>query len=263
MLWVVYDCIILTINNPPTMASSTNSPTTTKSSTTLSPSLEKKKNMDTTSLRCELKIMRAKNIEFSKLSDQRHMFVRCYLPTGNHNRNVQVNSKEIISTNNSDLFWDDSFSLECSGAQEAMESLKKGNVVFELRCRKKSVLGNSSSKLLGRAEIPWKTVFESPNMENETWVPMISTEKKKKNCLRRRRSVIIDDGDLIYKPPSIQVSMKIIRVLDDEEEKRSINKRAKNIVKEECCCKDCNNIHGCHSFADFDVFAIGFALDAF
>lgn len=219
--------------------------------------------MATTSLRCELKVIRAKNIEFNKLSEQSHLFVRCHLPTGNHSKNVQVNSKEIMSTNNSELFWDDSFSLECSGSEEAMDSLKKGNVVFELRCRKKSVLGSSSSKLLGKAEIPWKTVFESPNMENETWVPLISSEKKI-NSSRRRKSAIVDSGDLInYKPLAIQVSMKIIRVLDDhEEEKRNVHKRKKNVTKEECGCKDCNSIHACQSFADFDVFAIGFALEA-
>ncbi|KAM7513633.1 hypothetical protein LguiA_003216 [Lonicera macranthoides] len=53
-----------------------------------------------------------------------------------------------------------------------MDKLIQGNAVFELRWRNNtSILGRiRGSRLLGRAEIPWKSVFESPDMKLEKWI---------------------------------------------------------------------------------------------
>ncbi|KAL3527745.1 hypothetical protein ACH5RR_012401 [Cinchona calisaya] len=194
-------------------------------------------------LNCEVSIIRAKNITSRSSGD---LFVRCYLSAGNNTR-VQLNSKEISSK--SDLFWNEFFSLECLGTEDAINSLKQENVVFELRWRstKSSVLGCriGGSKPLGRAEIPWKNVFESPNMEIETCVRMISSS----SCV-----------NLDVKPPLVQVRMKV--GAPEITKKRTQNNmlRRKGRWDESCGCKD----GGCQSvdYVDYDIFALGFALEA-
>nr|XP_027075710.1 uncharacterized protein LOC113699541 [Coffea arabica] len=170
------------------------------------------------SLVCEVSIIRAKNFEFKSSGD---WFVRCCLPTGNNTRRVQLNSKKISSE--SDLFWDEFFSLECLGTEDAINSLRQGSIVFELRSIK-SVLERltGGSKIMGRAEIPLENVFESPNIEVETWArmnsknPRLHQDVKPPQCrLRRRR------------------------------------------WDYSCGCKE----GGCQSL-DYDLFALGFALEA-
>lgn len=193
------------------------------------------------SLNCEVSILRAKNIELKSSGD---LFVRCYLSAGNNTR-VQLNSKEISSK--SDLFWDEFFSLECLGTEEAINSLKQGTVVFELRWRSaKSVLGRiGGSKLLGTAEIPWKNVFESPYMEIETWVWMTS-----------KNSHVNPD----VKPPSVQVQMKVGVPPSEITNERTQNEKLRRRLDESCGCKD----GGCQSvdYVDYEFFALGFALEA-
>ncbi|KAI5669889.1 hypothetical protein M9H77_19742 [Catharanthus roseus] len=195
---------------------------------------------------CELKIISAKDVDQLKSSGD-HLFIRCYLSAGN-DRRVQLNSREIPT--NSNPIWDDSFSLECLGTEESINSVRQGNVIFELRSRNKlssvPIFGKfGGSKLLGRAEFPWKTVFESQNMEIETWVRMIL-----KNGRVTNEHV---------KPPAVKISMKI-RVLEEERSKNPKNDRLRGWDNNnECCCLACN---GCHSCADFDIFALGFALEA-
>lgn len=97
------------------------------------------------------------------------------------------------------------------------------------------------SQLLGRAEIPWKTVLESPDMEMEKWVMMASI----KRC--------VVDG---VKPPSVQIAMRVRvpSIMDMEKKKR--NDRLKKW--DECgCCKD----GGCKC-EDYDIFALVAALEA-
>ena len=144
------------------------------------------------SLSCEIKIIRAKNVE---LRTEGKLFVRCYLSAGNNQR-VGLNSREISS--NSDLFFDDSFSLECSGSEELIQRLMQERVVFELRWRSKiPVLGRvCKSRVLGRVEIPWESVFGSKEMEMEKWVSMVSTGGSR----------IVDED---CKPPAVQVAMKV------------------------------------------------------
>ncbi|GAA0165381.1 hypothetical protein LIER_20799 [Lithospermum erythrorhizon] len=190
---------------------------------------------NTPSITCNLRIIRAKNIE---LKQTKNLHIRCYLSAGK-NKNVQINTQEISST--SDFYFNNSFSLDCLGSQESINSLKQGNIVLELRSRNKSsVLGiiKSSSQLIGRAEIPWSKAFDSPNLEIETWVSMISKTKS-----------VNEDS----KPPAVQVAIEVKTIEQ--------TKRGKNINGlrnwDECCCKN----GGCNSCLDYDMFALGLASD--
>ena len=191
------------------------------------------------SLSCELRIIQAKNVEFKSKGS---FFVRYYLSAGN-NKGIRLNTREISSK--SDLSWNESFSLDCFGNQDSMDNLKQESVVFELRWRNKvPVLGKiGGSQLLGRAEIPWKQVFESPNMEIENWVTMAST----------RRHVL--EG---AKPPKLQVGMRIqvsAMVEMEGRTQRKVNKR-----EYEC---GCINGHDYSTCGDYEIFALTAALEAF
>ncbi|XP_042495081.1 uncharacterized protein LOC122074320 [Macadamia integrifolia] len=145
------------------------------------------------SLRIRLRIIEAKSLEFITSGK---LFVTCYLCTGNKER-IRLNGREIPST--SRPYWNESVSLECSAANkdQCLDQLKQQSVVFELRWRNNSpILGRIvGSKLLGRAEIPWKDVLESSNMAIQKWVTTISASS--------------DVLDLGLKPPALHVEMKV------------------------------------------------------
>lgn len=186
------------------------------------------------SLSCEIRIMRAKNIE---LKTEGKLFVRYYLSAGNNQR-VGLNSREISSK--SDLFWDESFSLECLGSEESIQSLMQERVVFELRWRSKvPVLGRvRKSHVLGRVEIPWTSVFASKEMEIEKWVSMVSTGSR----------VVGQDGQ----PPALQVAMKV-RI-------PKVAERSRRVMKwDECGCTD----GGCTCVDADHIFALAAGLEAF
>ncbi|KAK4356649.1 hypothetical protein RND71_025620 [Anisodus tanguticus] len=194
------------------------------------------------SISCEIQIIRARNIEQSSLG-KINLFVRCYLPVGNNQR-VKLNSQEISSKSN--LFWDESFSLDCLGTQDSINMLKQDVVVFELRSRKYlPFLGKNigSSQLLGKAEIPWKRVFESTEMEIEEWAIFMGATSK-------------NNEDV--KPPAVKIAMKVkveaIKVKKNDKLRRSWD--------ESCSCK---GYCGCNSSSifsadDYEIFALGAAL---
>ncbi|XP_052190774.1 uncharacterized protein LOC127800287 [Diospyros lotus] len=193
-------------------------------------------------LGCELRIRRAKNIE---LKPNTQLFVRCYLSAGNDKR-IRLDSK-VISSKSDLLFFNHSFSLECLASQEATQALiRHGTVVFELRRRSATpFLGNiCGSHLLGRAEVPWKTVSEASEMEIEEWVSLVSD----------RRRVHHQD----VKPPALQVSIKVkLPVVSPGSRGRRRLAKWDN-DHDECGCKDV----GCNC-ADYDVFALAAAMEAF
>ncbi|KAL6993142.1 hypothetical protein U1Q18_011260 [Sarracenia purpurea var. burkii] len=181
----------------------------------------------------ELKIIRARNIDFKNSNG--HLFVRCFLSTGNNNNRIRLESRDISSK--SDLFWNQNFSLECQGTQESLNKLMEGSVVLELRWRTSvPVLGKiGGSRLLGRAEIPWKTVSESPDMEIEKWVV---------DMVAKSRGV---DEDA--KLPALQVAMKV-RVPAVAETGAGRRRRRGGLTKWEervctdggCTCKNCDHV---------------------
>ncbi|KAK3020977.1 hypothetical protein RJ639_046964 [Escallonia herrerae] len=192
------------------------------------------------SLSCELKIIRAKNTYFKSNG---HLFVRCYLPCAGNKARVCLNTGEISSESN--LCWNESFSLDCFGeTNDSIDRLLKGNVVLELRFRRNKIplFGRiGGSQLLGRAEIPWKSVLESPEIEFERWVVMVPT--KRPQCL---------DGHL--KPPAVQIVMNV-QIPATTAVRRGRRRNGRSVKREECGCKSCE---GCN-----DIFAIGAALEAF
>ncbi|XP_055818507.1 uncharacterized protein LOC129887436 [Solanum dulcamara] len=205
--------------------------------------MEKYNTQDFSSITCEIQIIKGRNIDQSSLGKS-NLFVRCYLPAGN-NQKVKLNSQEISSK--SDLFWDESFSLNCMGNQDSINMMKQGTVVFELRSRKYlPLLGKniSGSQLLGRVEIPWKRVFESTEMEIEEWAIFMATSKN-----------INKD----VKPPAVKIAMKV-----KVNETTKINK-LRRPWDESCACKGycgCNS-NSIFSADAYEIFALGASLDAF
>ncbi|PSS36698.1 Rabphilin-1 like [Actinidia chinensis var. chinensis] len=187
------------------------------------------------SLSCELTIIRAKNIE---TKSNKHLFVRCYLHAGNNTR-VRLNTQEISSKSN--LFWNQSFSLDCFGTQASMHKLLQGTVVFELRQRTTGqILGKfRGSCLLGRAEIPWKSVFEETGIEK--WVVMGGKSGR-----------VHGDG----KPPAVQVAVKVeVPAVEVAVPRRRLRGEKK---WEECGCGE----RGC-CWGDCEFFALAAALEGF
>ncbi|XP_044469125.1 uncharacterized protein LOC123198506 [Mangifera indica] len=199
------------------------------------------------SLSCELRIIRAKNIELNKSISNGGLFVRYYLYVGN-NKRIQLNTQE-ISPSSGHLIWNESFSLECLGSEESISNLKQQTVVFELRWRRTtpSFLGKKcKSQLMGRGEIPWEKVLESPKMEVENWVVMAS--KQSDNNTR----VCNED----VKPPSLQVAMKV-EVPKLVEMKRNEKLKKRDDHREECGCGDAGAFH----CVDYELYALMGALE--
>ncbi|KAL1568042.1 hypothetical protein AAHA92_03450 [Salvia divinorum] len=176
----------------------------------------------------ELRLIKARNVIVQKC---RQVFVRCYISTAS-NKRVRLDSQHISSHSN--LTWNQTFSLSCSGTPQTIQSLEQGTIVFELRCRSSATLVSrmSGSKLLARAEMPWNDVVGVPNTgTDEKWVVM--TEKDGR--------VYADDA----KPPALQIATKV-------EEVGEVKRRKEY----NCDCLDC----GCNYCVDYDFFALGAAL---
>lgn len=185
---------------------------------------------DQAAFSCELTIIRARNVELNSMAN---LFVRCYMYAGNKKR-VRFDSKEVSSSN---MMWNQSFALDCSGTKESMSNmLLQGTVVFELR-RKSGVsfLGRTrKSQLVGKAEVPWKTVYESSTLDIEKWIVM----NPKKS---------LQDG---LKPPAVQIRMKVGGALPAIPKATKQNKSC----GDKCDCKSCVNCQ---------LFALDAALEFF
>ncbi|KAI3506460.1 hypothetical protein L1887_28819 [Cichorium endivia] len=187
-------------------------------------------------LHCELRILNAKNIEVTN-SHIGYLFVRCYLSAGN-NKRVRLDSREVSP--NGDISWNESYSLKCVGAKESMDMITHGTIFLELRCRSNTVSMFGRSQLLGRTEVSWSGVFESPNMEIERWVMMKSKKKD-------------------VKAPSVRIAMKIEIPFGCEVDLAERKRKNKWDERCGCCHGDCSD----NACVDGELFAIGAALDAF
>ncbi|CAA7034745.1 unnamed protein product [Microthlaspi erraticum] len=190
------------------------------------------------SLKCEVRIVEARNVEIK--SQASTLFVRFYLSAG-HNRKIEVNTREICSKSDNHFIWDQPFGLECQGNEAAVEELKQQRVVFELRRRKTtSFLRKSSrSEVVGRGEVSWESVFESPGMEIERFVVMGETKNQN-----------LEDK----KPVLLKIALKL-QALETE----TINKKDKRLEKRcvSCSSRDC----GSCNCLDYEAFALACALD--
>ncbi|KAL5705283.1 hypothetical protein ACHQM5_023609 [Ranunculus cassubicifolius] len=186
------------------------------------------------SLNCELRIIRAKNVDFLPIGS---LFVRYYLRTAD-DRRVRLSTQEIPST--CDPRWNETITLECLGTEDAMDKLKQQSVVFELRWRKQSgVFGKfGGSKLLFRAEIGWNDVLDSSKRSMEKWITTATTSK------------YVPEGQ---KSPALQIGMKI-QDAEMVEMPKSCHLRSK---WNECGCShgDCK----CNG-RDDDIFLLAEAL---
>ncbi|XP_020220434.1 uncharacterized protein LOC109803320 [Cajanus cajan] len=196
------------------------------------------------SFSCELRIIQAQNVD--SIKSTKNLFARLYLPSGN-NKRIQLNTKKVSSNTKHVPFWNESFSLECSCPQEFLESLKKESLVLELRQSKMW----GSSHVVGRGEIPWKAILESPNMEFKEWVKMIDLVSgiSTSDCC---------EDDATLRAPQVQVEIKI-RVEKD-------NNRRRRLIKDnwdKCGCKHGHDQHAWCSVDDYDIFALGAVLEAF
>ncbi|CAJ1855918.1 unnamed protein product [Sphenostylis stenocarpa] len=189
------------------------------------------------SFSCELRIIQAQNVEAIKSA--RNLFARLYLPSGN-NKRIQLNTKKVSSNINHVPFWNESFSLDCSCPQEFLESLKKERLVLELRQSK--IWG---SHVVGKGEIPWKAILESPKMELKEWVKM-DLVSGSSDC---------DEDGVNFKAPEVQVEINI----------ENKSNRRKRLTKkwDECGCKHGHDLNAWCSAEDYDILALGAVLEAF
>ncbi|XP_068307607.1 uncharacterized protein [Pyrus communis] len=196
------------------------------------------------SLGCELRIIQARNTEFKNTGN---LFVRCSLSAGN-NRRIMLNTREISAKSNH--VWNESVSLECSGTEMcSMDNiLQQETVVFELRWRSTvPVFGRiGGSQLLGRTQVPWKDVLESPNMELDQWVTVLPTTRH---------------GLEGIKSPQLQVGIKIRVQADNVEMEKKRQKNRRLSRWDECGCESGHG-HGC-TCPDYEIFALAAALEAF
>ncbi|XP_065876687.1 uncharacterized protein [Euphorbia lathyris] len=190
------------------------------------------------SLRCEITIIQAKNIQ---LKSHGTFFVRYYLSAAN-NKRIQINSNEISSKSN--LFWNESNSVECLGTQDTVNSLKEESIVMELRWRSNSTNPmRRSSKLVGSAQIPWRSVFESPNMQMEKWVNMVPNQKI-------NRTSVFDESIQL---PSVQVCMRIKMPAELMVEKKRINRPQQY---------ECTHKNGYCKCKDYEILALVGAFES-
>uniref|UniRef100_A0A7N0U4P0 GRDP C2 domain-containing protein n=1 Tax=Kalanchoe fedtschenkoi TaxID=63787 RepID=A0A7N0U4P0_KALFE len=188
---------------------------------------------DSWSLKCELRILEARNVELKHSSE---LFVRCYLSGGNNTR-VPINTQQISSESSHTLHWGECFSLECSGDSNFIETLRHEKVVLELRRRsaKRSVFKTfRSSNLIGTAQVAWKTVFESADMKMEQWFPLALKDG------------VVAEG---FKPPMLRVGMKIQAASTMKEGQRERSRRLRSW--DECGCK-----YGGCCCVDDDLFLV-------
>jgi len=104
-----------------------------------------------------------------------------------------------------------------------------------LELRQSKVWG---SHVVGKGEIPWKEIVESPKMELKEWVKMSGSDE--------------DDA------AEVEVEIKVV-----VEKKKSVGRKRLNKKWNECGCRHGHDVYACCSAEDYDMFALGAVLEAF
>ncbi|XP_012844924.1 PREDICTED: uncharacterized protein LOC105964963 [Erythranthe guttata] len=140
-------------------------------------------------------------------------------------------------TTTTTVAWNETFSLDCSGSKESIERLRQETLVLELRQRSAAPFVGRlrGSELVGKAEVPWRTLLpdSTESIEIERWVPMLP-----------ENGGVVNYGDEL---PAVQIAMKTNR--------RTERKK----ISGACGCVD----GGCsyNSCVDYEFFAIDAALE--
>ncbi|KAF1870217.1 hypothetical protein Lal_00003423 [Lupinus albus] len=114
-------------------------------------------------------------------------------------------------------------------------------MMLELRQSKKTMWG---SHVVGKGEIPWKKILESPNMMFKEWVKMDLVSRS-------------DHEEDMLKAPKVHVQVQVeikIKMTSMKEEENRLN---------ECGCNYGHDQHAWLSVEDYDTFALGTTLEAF
>ena len=103
---------------------------------------------------------------------------------------------------------------------------------------------------MGRAEIAWKEVIESPNMVLDKWGNIVNS----------------DGGDRVLEGVIKLAKLKVeirARVLTEEEilEKRSVRMGKKNW--DECGCENCYHHYCTNTCEDDEIFSLATTLEVF
>ncbi|KAL5992380.1 hypothetical protein ACLOJK_013297 [Asimina triloba] len=187
-----------------------------------------------TTLKCDLKIIRAKNLEFVPGGD---VFVRYFLCTGaGAGKRIRLNTREIPLMD--EPCWNERASLQCQSSTDTLKELKQQSVVFELRWRSATpVIGRMvGSKLLGRAEVAWSDVLGSTNASMEKWVTLTTKS----------------GAVLGLKQPALQLGFRV-EIVEDVE--RMHTRRCRSMKWDDCGCR-----HGDCNARDEEIFSTAAAL---
>ncbi|KAJ8453207.1 hypothetical protein Cgig2_008091 [Carnegiea gigantea] len=206
-------------------------------------------NSTSSSLRCELRVLGAKNIETKQKGG---LFIRCCLSTGN-SRRIQLDTHEsVIPVENGDyLFWNESFSLVCNSTEDPLSKLREESIVFELRWRPnlrprflEKAIGGSHSHLLASAEVAWKNVLDAPSMEVQKWVAL--------NVVNDQSGTLMfDELGEGAKPWTLEIAIKVL-VLESSlvSQEEIARRRSRRGGPCSCssdngdCCASCEPSHG-------------------
>ncbi|KAL7104392.1 hypothetical protein ACP275_08G241700 [Erythranthe tilingii] len=180
-------------------------------------------------LSCELKIIKAKNIDKKSAAKgggvllfvlefefHRHPFKNISSAKASNVIRLHLRALKLESmtsspplltsdtTTTTTVAWNETFSLDCSGSKESIERLRQETLVLELRRRSTAPFVGRlrGSKLVGKAEIPWRTFLPADSTESteiEKWIPMLP-ENGGVN--------VVNYGD---KLPAVQIAMEINR----------------------------------------------------
>ncbi|KAL7143986.1 hypothetical protein ABFS83_08G228100 [Erythranthe nasuta] len=184
-------------------------------------------------LSCELKIIKAKNIDTNSTA-KGNTTTRSSIKLES-----MTSSPPLLMSDTTTVAWNETFSLDCSGSKESIERLRHETLVLELRRRSAAPFVGRlrGSKLVGKAEVPWRTflVDSAESTEIENWIPMLP-ENGGVN--------VVNYGD---KLPAVQMAMKISR------------RTEKKKISGACGCVDGGYSNSC---VDYEFFAIEAALEA-
>eukprot|EP01018_Ginkgo_biloba_P035013 Gb_25938 [translate_table: standard] len=148
------------------------------------------------SMQVMLDVVRARNINVKEVKGT-SVFVRYYVKANrNGNKVIALNTKEVSASSQPE--WRETLCLECGtqGKRDIASEVRSEFIVFEVRVRGGGLIGGMrGSKMIGRVEIPWRDLLDSPTLSIENWFPLsINGGQIKKESI---------------KPPSLHIALSV------------------------------------------------------